>query len=132
MLVKPIKYIDYNDEEREENFYFNFTQVEIMELQLNKDGGLKKYIEEIIAAKDTRKIYECFKDILMKAYGKKSDDGRRFEKSEEISKSFVECPAFNTLIMDFIEKPERAADFVNSLLPKEMPTEASNVVDFKK
>ena len=119
MLAKAIKYTDYNNEEREETFYFNLTRVEILEMEIGKEGGLQNYINTIIAAKDTVKIYECFKAVLLKAYGRKSEDGRRFEKSKDISKSFEECPAFDELIMGFIENADSAADFFNALVPKE-------------
>ena len=86
MVVKKIKYTDFNGVEREEEFMFNLTEAEITEMELTTDGGLSDSIKKIVSAQNTPQIIETFKMLLLKSYGEKSADGRRFVKSEELSK----------------------------------------------
>ena len=88
MLKETITYNDYNGVERTENFYFNLTKAELMEMELGTSGGMTEYMNKIIEAQDGPSIMKVFKDIVFKAYGEKSADGRRFIKSKELSEEF--------------------------------------------
>ena len=85
MLKKTIPYTDYNDVKREEDFYFNLTETELAEMQLEVTGGLDSMLQAIVKAQDIPTIVKLFKQLILKAYGQKSPDGRRFIKSEELS-----------------------------------------------
>ena len=120
MLKKTITYVDYDDNKRTEDHYFNLTQHELMEMQLEVDGGLKRTLEKIINENDEKLIMKHFKKIVGLAYGKKSDDGRYFDKSPEISARFFCSAAYETLMNEFMTSPKAAADFINALIPKEL------------
>ena len=83
MLKKTIEYIDYEGNERKEDFYFNLTKAEVMEMEMGTTGGMKKMLEKIVAEQDSKRIIETFKDIIMRSYGEKSPDGKRFEKQKQ-------------------------------------------------
>lgn len=117
MLKKTITYTDYNGSERTEDFYFNLTKAEIMEMELTTAGGLSEMIEKIVAAKDAPTIIKVFKDLVLKAYGEKSPDGRRFMKSPEISEAFSQTEAYSQLFMELATDDEAAAKFVNGIIP---------------
>lgn len=117
MLKETIKYTDYNGTEREEDFYFNLSRAELIDLEYSTPGGLKELLEKIIKEKDTVKIYQMFKDIVMLAYGEKSDDGKHFVKSKDISSAFTQTEAFSELMMKFISDADFAAKFVNGIIP---------------
>lgn len=117
MLTITRTYTDYNEVERTETFYFNLSPAEVADMQLSTGDGLDKKIQEIIDAHDVPKLTKLFKDLVLKAYGVKSSDGRRFMKSEEISKAFEETPAYSDIYMEFITDAEKAAEFVNELIP---------------
>lgn len=117
MLKQSIKYTDYNGTEREETFYFNLSRAELIDLEYKTPGGLRDLLERIVKEKDSVKIYQMFKDIVMLSYGEKSDDGKHFVKSPEISKAFTETEAFSELMMMFVSDAEFAAKFVNSVVP---------------
>lgn len=123
MLKKTIKYTDYNGNAREETFYFNLTKAEIAEMQLSTSGGLDEYITRIIQEQDTKEIAKIFKELICKAYGKKSDDGRRFMKSEEILKEFTETEAFSELYIELAGDADAANAFFNGIIP-DVPEEA--------
>ena len=93
MLKKTIKYTDYNGVERTEDFYFNITKAEAIEMEMTTTGGMSAMIEKIISTQDTPALFKLFKDIILKAYGEKSPDGKTFMKSEEISNAFSRTEA---------------------------------------
>lgn len=124
MLVKRINYTDYNGNQRSEDFYFNLNKGEIFNLQFGTEGGLDKAIQKIIQTEDTPKIVKIFQDIILNAYGVKSDDGRRFIKSEELSTEFKQTEAYSELLMELVSDEEKAAAFINALMPKDLAEEA--------
>ena len=117
MLSKTITYTDYNGVERTEVFYFNLSQAEIMEMELSTSGGMAEMIDKIVAAKETPEIVKIFKDIILKAYGEKSPDGKRFVKSAELASAFSQTEAYSKLFMELATDTEAAAEFINSVVP---------------
>ena len=120
MLKKTITYTDYDGVERTEDFYFNFTEAELMEWQLVTNGGLTSYVQKIVDAKDQPRLITLFKELLLKSYGIKSDDGRRFIKSDKISEEFSQSPAYSILYMELVTDDKVAADFVNGIIPAKL------------
>lgn len=119
MLKETIKYTDYDGNEREEEFRFNLSRAELIDMNFSEEGGLKSKIEKIVMEKDTVQIYKMFTDIIKKAYGEKSADGKRFIKSKEISEGFVQTEAYSELMMKIISDPTYAANFINAIIPSE-------------
>ena len=117
MIKRTVTYVDYNGVERTEDFYFNLTKAEIAEMEMSVEGGFSKMLEEIVASKDNVKIVSLFKQMVLKAYGEKSADGRRFMKSEEISKAFSETEAYSEIFMSLALNESEAAAFVNGIMP---------------
>ena len=125
MLKKIITYTDYNGIERTEPFYFNLSKAELMEMELGVTGGMTEMLDNIIAAKDAPSLMKTFKEMIMKAYGVKSDDGKRLIKSEELSIAFTQTEAYSVLFMELITDDKAAADFVNGIIPNEIQTEVA-------
>lgn len=126
MLKKKITYVDYNGNERTEEHYFNLTQAEIMEMEMSTTGGLAEKIQKIVAAQDSASIIKVFKDLILKAYGEKSDDGRRFIKSKEIATAFSQTEAYSQLFMELATDAKAAADFVNGIIPANIEKKLAN------
>ena len=117
MLKKTIKYTDYNGNERTEDFYFNLTNAEVTEMEMSTAGGLAEMISRVVAAQDAPSIIKIFKELILKAYGEKSADGKRFIKSEEISTAFSQTEAYSILFMELATDADAAAKFVNGIVP---------------
>lgn len=117
MLKKTITYVDYNGSERTEDFYFNLTKAEIMEMELSTTGGLSEMIGRIVAAQDAPAIIKVFKELVLKAYGQKSADGKRFVKSAALSEEFAQTEAYSILFMELATDADAAAKFVNAIVP---------------
>lgn len=118
MLKKTITYTDFNGTERTEDFYFHLTEAEVSDMELDEEGGLANKIQKIIDSKDITQIKNYFQWLIFKAYGEKSDDGRRFMKSEEISKNFSYTQAYSDLWMELITETNSAIEFVRGIMPK--------------
>lgn len=117
MLKKTITYNDYNGVSRTEDFYFNLSKAEIMEMEMSTAGGMEQMINKIIAAQDTPAILKVFKDMILKSYGEKSADGKRFIKNKELTDEFTQTEAYSILYMELSTDANAAAAFVNGIIP---------------
>ena len=118
MLKKTITYVDYNDKEQTETFYFDLNEVEATELELSVEGGLSKKLEAIAKSEDKAAMFKFFKELIAKSYGIKSEDGRRFIKSEQISEEFTQTRAYAKLLMELATDGDKLAAFFNGVIPK--------------
>ena len=132
MYVKEIEYTDFNGVARKEKFYFNLTKAEILDMELGKTGGLTEYIQKIIAAQDTLAVMALFKQLLLKSYGVKSDDGRRFIKNDEVRSEFEQTQAFSDLYMLLALDDDEASKFVNAIVPEDMKVSDEQKAQFTK
>lgn len=126
MLKKTITFLDFNGNERTEDHYFNLMKSECVEMMTSVNGDFEEMINQIISSKNGALIMKTFKEIIMKSYGIKSLDGKRFEKSEEISKAFSETEAYSTLFMELCTDADAAAKFVNGILPSNLAPKNTN------
>lgn len=121
MYKETITYNDYNGVERTEDFYFNLNKAEVMEMELSTTGGLAEMIMRVVNAKDHPTIVKIFKDILLKAYGVKSADGRQFLKEDKdgkpLANEFKQTEAYSILFTKYATDADAAAKFVNGILP---------------
>lgn len=121
MITKRISYIDYNGNERVENFDFHLNKVEALEFAMSIDGNLTDYVKECVENDNKAALIGMVKTLVEKSYGKKSEDGRRFMKSDEISRSFIETEAYVSLMTELVSNSEKAAEFINGVLTEIKP-----------
>lgn len=117
MVKKTIKYVDFNGKEREEDFYFNISKAEAAEMELSEHEGLAAKFRKIVASEDRKEIINVFKDIILKSYGVKSEDGKRFMKSQEIRDAFAQTEAYSNLFIELATNADAASNFVNGIIP---------------
>lgn len=116
MLSKTITYVDFNGDKREETFMFHISRAEMVRMETSINGGLRAFLKLIIAENDTPKIMEYFEKFIRESIGRKSLDGKRFEKNEEIANEFFQSEAWSELLMELINVPDAASNFVNATL----------------
>lgn len=121
MFKKTMTYMDYDGNNRVEDFYFNMTRAEVLEMEMGTTGGMVKMLEKIVAEQDAKRIVEVFKTIVLKAYGEKSPDGRRFVKTTELTEAFAQTEAYSDLFMELATDAEAAAEFINGIVPQTQP-----------
>lgn len=117
MLKKTITYTDYNGVERKEDFYFNLTKAELMEMEMSTKGGLAEMIQRVVDSKDVPEIIKIFKELVLKAYGEKSPDGKRFIKSKALSEEFSQTEAYSILFMELATDADEATKFIQGIVP---------------
>ena len=125
MLKETIKYTDYNGVERTEDFWFHLSKAELMEWEMGTTGGLTEMIKRIVDAQDAPAIIKIFKELVLKAYGQKSPDGKRFIKSEELATEFSQTEAYSQLFMELATDADKAAAFVNGIMPSDIAEKAA-------
>lgn len=130
MLKKEITYTDYNGVERKETHYFNLSKAEIMEMEMSTVGGFAEMIQKVVDAQDTPSIVKIFKDLILKAYGEKSPDGKRFIKSDDLSIAFSQTEAYSVLFMELATNAESAAAFVNGIVPSDAQVDPKSLPQF--
>jgi len=124
MYKKSLTYETFDGVQVTEVFRFNFTAAELTDMELNMPGGMQKYINDIIEAKDNREMVRLFKELLIKSYGIISDDGRRFIKNDQIREEFQQTNAYSELFMLFATDEKEASKFINEILPKNLVEQA--------
>ena len=121
-MIKITKtYTDFNGKRRTEDFHFHFNQAELMEMEMSTEGGFSARVQRIINADSRPELLQIMKKFVLDAFGVKSEDGRRFMKSDEIRRSFVECPAYSMIFMELATDDKAAAEFINKVVPADMP-----------
>lgn len=120
MLKKTITYEDYNGETRTEDFYFNLTQTELLEMEYTEGSSenFSDILQVLIHEQDAGSIIRVIKKVLLASYGEKSTDGRRFVKNQDIQDAFEQNPAFDVLYMELANDAKAAAEFFTGLMPK--------------
>jgi len=126
MLKQTITYTDYNGVERTEDFYFNLTKSEIIKLELGTEGRLTESLKSILNKMDIPKMIKLLEEIVLKSYGEKSLDGKRFIKSEEMSTAFSQSAAYDELFTSFSQDPNNAAKFLRGVIPETISNELSD------
>lgn len=132
MFKKTVKYTDFNGVEREEDLYFHLSKPEILELEYGKEGGWTEYTRRIAKAHDIHSLIEIFKDILKLSYGVKSDDGRRFIKSEEVWNEFSQTEAFAQVYMELVSDVDKQIEFMKGILPADLRDETVKQMESMK
>lgn len=125
MYKKTMTYIDCNGIERTEDFWFNLTKAELVKMQMGTTGGLDEMMKKLVSTKDIPAIINIFEDLVLKAYGEKSADGRRFMKTPEITAAFSQTQAYSDLFMELAFDAKAAAEFINGIVPADVSKQMS-------
>lgn len=125
MIKKTLKYKNYAREEVTDDFYFDINESELLMMNWSERGGLDKYYERIIKEEDNREILKAFQELVDLSYGRRSLDGKDFDKSPEYLKKFKSSGAYNQLMLEFFTQDEDgtnnfAEQFANGLLPADL------------
>ena len=124
MLKKSITYTDFNGVERTEDFFFNLTKAEIMELELGVTGGLTAMVQGVVMAQDTPSLIKIFKELILKSYGEKSADGKRFIKINDagvsLANNFAQTEAYSELFMLLATNEDEASNCIRGIVPSDV------------
>lgn len=129
MLVKKIKYTDFNGQEREEEFLFNLNKSELIKW-LTTNGGytIEAILQKMIDTENVRDMINEFETLILTSYGEKSLDGKRFVKTKEIQDNFRYSPAYDELFMELVGDASKAAEFFNKIIPSDLAAEVDKIM----
>lgn len=129
MFKRTFEFTDYDGNYRKEEHYFNLSKAELIKwLTTTGDYTLDKVLQRLSVERNGKKIMDIFEDLIHLSYGKKSLDGRKIEKSEEIWNDFYQTEAYSILFMELITDAKKAADFVNKIIPKDLADEVDKII----
>ena len=132
MIKRTITYTDFNGNSRTEDMYFNMTKSELVAFSFTLPDEMKSEIgnEENFNVEETGAklaekmgnsgIFNFVKDLVFKSYGIKSEDGRRFIKSDELSTEFTQTIAYDEFLMDLFSDDRKTTDFINGIIPADI------------
>lgn len=122
MLKRDITYTDYSDEPKEvtETFYFNISPIEVVAMETERKEGLQAYFEGVVKEENKKEMFNMFKELVLMAYGERSEDRKHFNKSPEIQKAFSDSAAYQQLCMELMTSERALGEFVLGALPKNM------------
>lgn len=123
MLKKTIEFTDFNGVERKEDYYFNLTKAELIKMELGVKGGLAEKIQRITNEQDAPAIMEFFEELILKSYGKKSEDGKSFIKTDAIREEFKNSAAYDVLFMEMVTDETKGSEFITGIIPAELAVE---------
>ena len=122
MLKRNVTYEDFNGNTVTDTFYFNLSKAELVELEYNYPNGFAAEIDAIVKAQDNKALIDIFKDLILRAYGQKSEDGKRFIKNDQLREEFSQMAAYSELFMELAIDEKAASNFITSIVPKDMST----------
>lgn len=124
MFGKKITFTDLNGDTRTGTFYFHLTKTEMVKLSLKYKGGLVATLNKLLENQDENRVLLILDDIIMTAYGEKSEDGLHFEKSNGAkAAAFAETGAYDALFMELLQTPGAMSEFLNQIVPNDVADE---------
>lgn len=129
MFTETVTYEDFNGNQQSETLYFNLSKKEMMDLQYSVDGGFDKKLETIVSSGNEAEIMKTFISFIELSYGVKSEDGRRFIKSEEVTEEFMNSLAFEAFLNKLTDGDEAYVNsFVSGIMPRDLVAKANQPV----
>lgn len=133
MLKQTISYTDFNDQPQEETLYFNLSKTELADhLYLQERfANLKEKLEgpeHTLSTEDILTLLDLVKTLMKLSYGLRSEDGKRFQKSDDIWTEFTQTAAYDAYLFSLFEDPTRAVSFMLGILPADLREEAEKTV----
>ena len=123
MLKKTITYTDYDGTERTEDFWFNLSKTELTKLDAELPGGALGVLRKIIDKKDRKALVDFIETLILRSYGEKTLDGKRFVKTPEMAEEFMQTPAYDELFMSILSDTDSQTSFINGVIPQSMAKE---------
>jgi hypothetical protein len=120
MLTRTINYTDFNGNQQSDIYHFNLTKTELATLEASYEGGIEQRIQAIVNANDRKALIDEFQKIILAAYGEKSEDGKRFVKTDELREIFTQTAAYDALFMELASDEDAAAAFIKGVLPQDL------------
>lgn len=143
MIKKTITYTDFDGVVRTEDLYFNMTKTELLAFSFNLPEAITDTVNDVnkldteaLGKKLLEKmgnsgIFNFVKDLVYKAYGVKSEDGRRFIKNDQLATEFTQTMAYDEFMMELFSDDKKASEFINSMIPADLAKQMNQLQPVK-
>ena len=126
MFQKEVTYNDlFTGETRKKTLLFNLTKKELMDFAANQQtNDLQAYIAKIQEDEDKGKMFNLFNDLVLSAYGERTEAGGFIKKDREDNKLadvFETSEAYSNFIVEMLEDP--TGNSLNEFFAKVIPAE---------
>lgn len=126
MIKKTITYEDFNGEQQTEDFYFHLSKSELIDIETGVEGGMGNLMANLVKMAEPGPIVKQFREIIVRSYGVRSPDGKKFDKTDELTRDFLASPAFDALFSEIIASEKAAEEFVYGIMPKDLVAQVQN------
>jgi hypothetical protein len=120
MIKKTIQYNDLEGNNVVDDFYFHLSEVELVEMETEVEGGLQVRMRRMIDGQEQTKVMATLRDIVARAVGRKSPDGRRFMKDPDDKTPLLYSDAYSKLCVELLTDTQAAIEFFNGIVPKDL------------
>lgn len=127
MLKKTVTYENFDGDQVTDTLFFHLSKAELVMMEHSMDGGLSRYIQNLIDKGDGKTIMETFTKLLLDSYGEKTEDGKGFVKTPEVRQRFASSEAYSTIFMELATDADAAAEFINGIIPAGLEQEMAEV-----
>lgn len=111
MFKHNIMYTDFNGVERKEDFYFHLSLPEVTRIEAEFGKSLEEHTNELVARQNPKELIEFLERVILTSYGRKSADGRSFQKSKELREEFEYSQAYAELFEQLLTDNVLASKF---------------------
>lgn len=120
MFKYTVNYEDFDGNQQSETLFFNFSKPELMKLQMKDNGKYTDHLQVVAESNNPMEIMNAFSEIILMAYGQKSEDGKRFIKSDEAREEFSQSAAYDAFLFELIGDPDIMNKFMVGVFPKDL------------
>lgn len=120
MFERKFKFEGFDGKMYEDTWEFYLSKADLLEIQLGTFVGLDALMKRLIETKNGKEIMAIVKEIILKAVGHTSPDGRKFLRNDELREEFQQTDAYSQLFSELVTDPEKVLDFIFGAVPKEI------------
>lgn len=136
MYEDKVTYENFDGETITEKLFFNLNKVELAE-----NMGISKRFEKLqeqidndgkprqLTTEEIQEMVDLVKELMRISYGVRSEDGRRFIKSDQIWLEFTQTAAYDDYLFGLFEEPSRSINFLTGIMPKDVRAEAEKMME---
>lgn len=121
MIKKTITYQDDDGQTVTGDFLFHMNRLELLEVHREHNGDMTGHVQQLIKTRNARAMIDEMAAIVVRAYGVRSDDGKNFVKTPELTSAFAKSPALVQLMDELCKETYTATEFiVGALAPNSL------------
>jgi len=124
LFKKTVTYKDYNGDEQTDTYWFHLSEDEVTVIEYeavtDRTLGLADMIEKIVKDMKGKEMIGIITNLVEKAYGIRSTDGKRFIKTPELYEEFKSTAGYSKFFFELVTNADTLVEWFNGLLPENL------------